>query len=134
METFEDRYLDILQNIESALIRPYLEDEEMTDFETLNAVNALIRSYTAEMRRRSQPDLKLNPLEQKSYGLARSMCELRLGRTELERDGEPIELEMRTVTVSEMVDCLKRIRRSVQIWQKEGGRRGYYEFISGFMP
>jgi len=133
METFEDRYMDILQNIELALVQAYTEDEAMTDFETLNTVNALIRSYTAEMRRRAEPPLNLNPLEQKSCDLARGMCEMRLGREQLKRDNEPIGLEMRTVSVGEIVDCLKRIRKSVQLWQKKGGRRGYYEFISQFV-
>jgi hypothetical protein len=133
METFEEKYMDILQNIEFALVQPYREDEAMTDFETLNAINALIRTYTAEMRRRPQPDLSLSELEQKSYALVQNMCELRLGREQLERNGEPIGLKMRTVTVGEIVDCLKRVRRSVQLWQKKGGHRGYYEFVSQFV-
>jgi hypothetical protein len=133
METFEDKYMDVLQNIEFALTQPYRDHAEMTDFETLNAVNALIRSYTAEQRRRSQPELNLTSLEQESYDAAQMMCELRLGREQLAKDGEPIDMKMRTVTVGEIIACLKRIRRSVQMWQKKGGRRGYFDFASQFV-
>jgi len=43
-------------------------------------------------------------------------------------------LPVSSITLSEMVDCLKRIRRSIQMWRKEGGRRGYFDFVGGFLP
>jgi hypothetical protein len=137
METFEDQYLDVLHNIESALAGAYREYEDMTDFETLNAVNALIRTYTAQQRRRSEPVLNLNPLEQTAYDAARAMCDWRLGSDSVKlqtEEGEPVELEIEPLTVGEIIACLKRVRKSVQLWQKEGGRRGYFEFVNRFLP
>ncbi len=32
-----------------------------------------------------------------------------------------------------MIACLKRIRSSIQLWNKEGGRRGYLNFVSQFV-
>ncbi|GAB4274994.1 MAG: hypothetical protein Kow0080_23890 [Candidatus Promineifilaceae bacterium] len=42
--------------------------------------------------------------------------------------------ETTALTVSEIIACLKRIQRSIEMWQKEGGRRGYFEFINQFLP
>ncbi len=33
----------------------------------------------------------------------------------------------------EMIACLHRILRSIELWQKEGGRRGYYNFVNQFI-
>jgi hypothetical protein len=30
--------------------------------------------------------------------------------------------------------CLKRIRKSIQLWRREGGRRGYFEVVGQFLP
>jgi len=41
--------------------------------------------------------------------------------------------EIKPITVNELLDCLKRIKKSVQFWTKEGGRQGYLVYISNFM-
>jgi hypothetical protein len=42
-------------------------------------------------------------------------------------------LDLEPKTVDEIIACLKRIRRSIQFWQKKGGRQGYLTFISEFV-
>ena len=39
---------------------------------------------------------------------------------------EPVSLDV-------IVACLKRIRKSIQRWNKEGGRQGYLIFIQRFV-
>ena len=46
----EDEFLDVLQNIEAALVSVYKAHSEMTDYDAQAAVNALIRLYQAEIR------------------------------------------------------------------------------------
>jgi hypothetical protein len=48
----------------------------------------------------------------------------------VDREGK---YEIKPITVNELLDCLKRIKKSVQFWTKEGGRQGYLEYISNFM-
>lgn len=135
MEKLEDKYQDVLHNIETALVQVYREQDEMTDWEALTAVNGLIRTYTAEQRGRKAPALKLNDLAQEAYDGVRFMCEWRLGRAHLEDEaGQAFDMGMEPKTVSEIVACLKRIRKSIDLWQKEGGRRGYFNFASQFLP
>jgi hypothetical protein len=58
------------------------------------------------------------------------MCELRLGRpTPLETDGGPIP----PIPVSELVDCLRQLRKSVERHTNAGGRQGYLTFVSQFV-
>lgn len=135
MRKFTEEYEDVLQNIEFALVQVYRRHDEMTDWEALAAMNGLIRAYTAEERKRAAPELKLSPLEEEAYELVRNMCEWRLGRTNLMAEsGHAVDFAPDLKTVGEIIACLKRVRRSIEMWQKEGGRRGYFEFVSQFLP
>lgn len=137
MAKFEEEYMGVLQNIEFSLAQTYREYDAMVDWDALNAVNGLIRSYTAEQKRRQPPELKLNEPAQAAYDRAAAMCDWRLGRAKLlTEEGEALNLDevIEPKTVSEIIACLKRVRKSIQMWQKEGGRRGYFEFVDQFLP
>jgi len=36
-------------------------------------------------------------------------------------------------TLDEIIACLQRILRSIELWQRERGQRGYYDFVSQFV-
>jgi hypothetical protein len=134
MAKLEEEFEDVLQNLEFALVQVYRIHDEMTDWESETAVASLIRTYTAEERGRKPPNLRLKPLEQEAYDNVQAMCELRLGRSQLRDDsGEGIDFFGEPIAVSDLVLCLKRIRKSIQLWRKEGGRRGYFEFVDQFL-
>ncbi len=135
-DTFDEKYLDVLQNIEFALMSIYRAHSEMTDWDALDAVQAMIRSFTAETRKQPTPAFRLRPIAQEAYDAVKGVCEWRLGRAPAELTGEqgqPIDMPMTAKTFDEIIACLKRIRRSIQMWQKEGGRRGYFNFVSQFV-
>ena len=52
---FEKRYQDVLQNIEFAITQMYRQHPQMTDWDTLAAVEALLRTYGAEKKGRQAP-------------------------------------------------------------------------------
>ncbi len=134
-EKFEEQYQDVLQNIEFALIQVYRPNPEMTDWDALDAMEALIRTYQAEARGHAAPVLRLKPFGQEAYDQVKAMCEWRLGRNETrDENNQPLDLPISPRTVDEIVLCLKRIRRSIQMWQKQGGRRGYFDFVQQFLP
>lgn len=135
MTTFEERYNDVLRSMEIALVRAYREDEAMTDWETLTAVNGLIRVYTAVQRHRPLPELKLHPLAQQTYDELKRVSDGWLGQAPvMDEAGQIADLGDKALALPEVLDCLKRIRKSVELWQKEGGRRGYFEFVKHFLP
>lgn len=134
MAKVEEEFEDVLQNLEFALVQVYRAYDEMTDWEAETAVAALIRTYNAEVQRRSPPDLNLKPLAQEAYDNVQAMCEIRLGRSNLANEsGEALDIAFKPISVSELLLCLKRIRKSIQLWHKEGGRRGYFEFVGQFL-
>lgn len=135
MGTFEEKYNDTLRSIELAIVRVYREEDNLVDFQTLTAVNGLIRVYTAKVRNRNAPVLKLDHLSQKVFNDVKLACDGWLGQAPVfDETGQMAEVKENALRVSEIIDCLKRIRKSIQMWQKEGGRTGYYEFIDQFLP
>ena len=134
MAKVEEEFEDVLQNLEFALVQVYRAHEEMTDWEAETAVAGLIRTYNAEARGRKPPNLNLTPLAQEAYGNVQAMCEIRLSRSGLtDESGKTIDIPMEPIAVSDLLLCLKRIRKSIQLWHKEGGRRGYFEFVGQFL-
>ncbi|MBI4670609.1 MAG: hypothetical protein HY741_02940 [Chloroflexi bacterium] len=133
-DTFEEKYIDVLHNIELALARTYREHDDLTDFDAREAVNALIRVYQAQLQNRAAPALQLSPLAQKAFENAQVMCEFHLGRgTLLDKNQKPANISVYVKTVDEIVACLKRIRRSIEMWNKELGRRGYFDFVKDYV-
>jgi hypothetical protein len=133
-EKFEDKYLDVLQNIEFGIVRIYEEHPKLTDWDTSEAIQALIRHYTAEARGRSEPNIRLTDLSEHVYASVETMCEFRLGRTELStQEGQPVDADMEPKSLDEIIACLKRVQKSIRRWHKQAGRRGYLDFVSQFV-
>lgn len=140
--TFEERYQDVLQNIEFGIVSVYREHPEMSDWEALSAVEALIRKYRAEAKGRQAGPPSLDPLTEAVYRSVEALCEWRLGREslEVEEEGEPVDVDRASmeitpapITLDEMVDCLKRVRKSIDKWTRRGGRQGYLTFVERFI-
>jgi hypothetical protein len=140
---FEEKYLDVLQNIEFGIVSVYRQHPEMLDWDALKAVETLIREYQAEQADRPVPEVDLKPLPQQVYESVKAMCEWRLGRSQAKeeekksffklRSKKPAELSIEPKTTEEIVLCLKRIRKSIERWNKRSGRQGYLDFISEFI-
>ena len=135
--SFEEQYLDVLQNLESAIVQVAREQPKLTDWHAESAVEALMRLYKAEAAgdEVQDPPTRLDPLAEEVYDMVHAMADMRLGRGELtNKDGEPVEIPFKDITVQEMYNCLKRIRKSIRRWTKVGGRKGYLRYIDEFFP
>jgi hypothetical protein len=133
---FEERYQDVLQNIEFAIVQVFRNHPEMTDWEALTAIEALLGIYRAEARGRQATPPSLGPLAEEVYDFVETMCEWRLGREEpfSNEEGEPMEFPGEPIALDELMACLKRIRKSINRWHRRGGRQGYLTFVSQFIP
>lgn len=131
---FEEDYQDVLQNIEFAIINVYHQHTGLMDYDVETVLTALIRIYQAEQSKRQVSTPSLNELRQELYDAVKLMCEWRLGRGELMRQGEQEGIpNPPAITIAEIMACLKRIRKSVQKWSKRGGRQGYLTFVEQFI-
>jgi hypothetical protein len=61
----------------------------------------------------------------------KEVCEWRLGRAEGPAEFEALETPLKP---AELVLCLKKIRSSVEFWNKRNERQGYLEFVSEHLP
>jgi hypothetical protein len=128
----EEEYQDLLQNIEFAIVQVYRREPELTDYEVKKALDALERRYKAVARGREAPTHGLDGLPEQVFQEVEATCEWRLGTNTLEQDGEPLEVP--AVPVDVIVQCLRRIGKSVQFWTREMGRQGYLEYVSPYLP
>jgi hypothetical protein len=134
-QSFEDEYLEVLQNIEFNIVQIAQEHPEMTDWDALSAVEALIAAYRKKSAGRQATPPKLSPLAKEAYAVLNAMCNWRLGEGQLlNEEDEPVDIPRDPITADEMLACLKRIRLSINRWTKQGGRRGYLTFIDQFLP
>ncbi len=134
MSDFEEKYMDVLQNIEFAIASIFRQQPDLTDFEVGEAINALVRQYKAEQRGRTAASPKLTPLGQQVYQAVGAMCQLRLGREGMVAQKDQSELmHPASLRVDEIIACLQRIRKSIRLWTKQGGRQGYLEFVEPFV-
>lgn len=130
--SFEEEYQDVLQNIEFAIVSVYREDPELLDYDVEKVLNSLSRSY--RHGEAPPPPSQFSEQQKRVYAQVKQMCDFRLGHGELTtEEGEVLDFEMKPLSSKEIVDCLRRIQKSVQRWTKQGGRQGYLTFISQYI-
>jgi hypothetical protein len=125
----EDQYTDVLQNIELGIVLTYKNNRDMSDSDVIRVLEALIDEYAAEKVGRPPRRFPLSETEQALLENVRRMCEWRLGRSTLTDSSGKAKVDPEPITIDEIVLCLKRILKSVKRWNKDGGRRGYLDFI-----
>ena len=126
-----ERFTDVLQNIEFAIHAVYRRRPELTDYEVGRALEAAIRRYKDEARRRQPKERQLSGLVEEVYAAIESMTEYRLGRRPLAK-GAPT-IPPGELSVEDLLACLQRIHKSVGFWSKQGGRQGYLTYVGEFL-
>ncbi|MCP4199618.1 MAG: hypothetical protein GY762_20935 [Proteobacteria bacterium] len=135
-QPIEEEYLDVFQNIEAVIVAVYRETPELTNWDVENAIEALLRQYQAEWRGMKARPVHLSTERKRDvYDAVRSICEWRLGRSPAHtKDDEVFPLPGKPLSLEEIVAILKRLRKSVRFWQKQGGRQGYLQYTDRFIP
>jgi len=129
MPSFEDEYLDVLQNIEMGIVSVYREHNDLLDYDVDKVLNLLWTEYRNEKQGKVLPAPTLSENAQRVYERVKDMCEFRLGRSNNIKTRVPFRAKPTPLSIDEIMDCLKRIRKSVDLWNKQGGRQGYLYFI-----
>ncbi len=127
----EQAHQDILQNIEAAIVGVYQQHSDLSDYQVDAALESLGRTYAGEARGKG-PVLPRNPLALEVYQAVKSTCDWRLGRVNpVDEEGQPLNVE--PVSMEIMLGLLKRLRKSVEYWNKESGTQGYLNYIRQFL-
>ena len=129
----EEEYADVLQNIEAAIITVFDGNPSVVDRDVLAAIDALIGAYQREKRNRIGVARCPPGRARAVYEQCHHVCEWRLGR-QLLNEGETVGIDFQSeeLAVPELISCLKRIRKSIRLWHKQGGRQGYLKYIRQF--
>lgn len=132
---FEKKYEDVLQNIEAMIAQVFRErDESFSDHAVSRALEAAIDEMVAIKIKREPRDFNLDEVETDILRAITSICFWRLGEVGLaDENYEEIKADFEPNTPQELIDCLKRIQKSVKFWNNEMGRQGYLNYICRFV-
>jgi hypothetical protein len=123
---------DVLQNIEMAVVQVYRDHPTLADYQVDAAYEALGRTYVNETRGKA-PIPPKGELPLAVYEHAKNICDWRLGRQQIV-DEENAPLVFDPLSMDEMLECLKRLRKSVALWNKRNGSQGYLQYVNQFLP
>src|SRR5215212_3473573 len=85
-ERFEERYADVLQNIEFTIVEVHRDPPELLDYDVDAALEALVARFGGEARGRAPREHTLPGLRGEVYEAVLSICEWRIGRAPLDDD------------------------------------------------
>jgi len=130
----EEKYLDVLQNIEAAVVDEWRTHPEMSDYVAMRAYDAAIAHYQAILRGLAPKPDGLTGLDAEVFSAVQGICEWRLGHRAIEGDSDAATAEAVTpIPIADLVGCLKRLRKSVDRWNRTGGRHGYLQLVSQYV-
>ena len=127
MTPIED-YQDVLQNIEQAVVQVWQQNPAMTNYVVMAAYDAAINYYRAAASQQEPKPVTLKGLDAKVFEAVKEMCEWRLGRAP-----GPEEDDLAPIPLEDLVACLRKLRKSVDFWTKQGGRQAYMQYIEKYV-
>lgn len=128
-----DEFEDVLQNIESVVVERYRTDSRLTDWDVQSAYEAMARAMRGVGDHWPPPEPRLNERALAVFHDLEPIVAWRLGRVTLEdKQGRPVPCPA-VIGPDDMALCLKRLLRSLKLWNKEGGRQGYLNYIVRFL-
>ena len=130
----EEEFADVLQNIESAIVTVFDDYPDLVDRDVLTAIDRLMGAYEREKRKREGAAQAPSGRARAVYEQCRRICEWRLGR-QLLNEGESTSEEPQPgeLSVPQLLRCLKRLRSSIRLWHKQGGRQGYLTYVRQYL-
>jgi len=131
---WQQENLDVLQNLESAIMEVWRAHPEMTDHSALRAYEAARQYYRAELRGQPSKPPALTGLDAEAFARVQQMCEFRLGRD----PGPPPaaaqdEGPLPPLPLEKLLACLRELAKSVERHTRLGGRQGYLQFVDRFV-
>ncbi len=134
----DDERLDILQNIEFAIVPAADEFPASDDYDVMHALDLIIKDFRDIERGREPKSHSLDGAAQAIFQNVMAVCNWRLGKESLPDWIEAVNTggmsDTGPASAPLLSHCLMKIRKSVDSWHGVGGSRGYLEFIRKFFP
>ena len=120
----EEQFEDTLKDIEAGIIQIFRRDRGMTDYVVARALEAAANHYKALVRGHPPKPVSLSGADLAVFEAVQQTCERWLrGQT----DRAPL-------TAEDLLQCVRRLQKSVNFWTREGGRQGYLTYVGSFLP
>jgi hypothetical protein len=135
-----DENLDVLQNIEFAIIEAAREFSGTDDYDVMRALDTIIKDFRDIERNREPKPHSFEGATLAIFQRVMAICDWRMGKgpgPEVVKDetvGDASIPEPTPLPESTLSHCLKKIRKSVDRWHGIGGSRGYLEFVANYFP
>jgi hypothetical protein len=121
-------YQDVLQNVETVVVQVWRQNPAMTNYVVMAAYDAAINYYRALASQQTPKPVNLTGLDAKVFEMVKEMCEWRSGRA-----SGPVQIGLTPIPLEDLVACLRKLRKSVDYWTKQGGRQGYLQYVAQYV-
>ena len=113
-----------------AVVQVWRQNPHISDHVAARAYEAAFERYRAEARGHQPKPCALTGVDRTVCDAVTAACEVRLGRGTAPKGPLPIT----TISVEDLVDGLRQLRKSVERNTRGGGRQGYLRFVDEFLP
>ena len=133
----EDKHLDVLQNIEGAIVTVYANSPSLRDQDVIKGLDLSIAYYRAIDARKEfkMPD-EISKKEGAIFNAITAMLGLReeiLGDNPAPKR-KSFSRALRTTSKEEIyLACLRKIQKSATRWNKRNGENGYLDFVKNYV-
>ncbi len=129
----ENKHPDVLQNIESTIVRLYKENGELRDKNVIKALEAAASHFRALASKRPAPKPNLEGLELEAFEHIKLILENRRGGDQAIAP-KRFSRAFKEPTQDEIfLACIRKIEKSAKRWTKERGERGYLNFVKDYI-
>ncbi|MBR9923283.1 MAG: hypothetical protein GYB31_20825 [Bacteroidetes bacterium] len=136
----EEKYPDILQNIESAVTQFYRKSPDLRDRDVMKAYELLERHFRKlSMGRKLEEELP-DELATELYKQVLSTLEVRqkiigtADNSEAETPKRRFSHALKEPSKEEIIiACLRKVHKSAKRWNKRNGERGYLGFVVDYV-
>ena len=136
MSGVEEEYEDVLQNIEAFIMEVFRAHRHMMDTDVMRALDAALIYFNDVRRDHTPKEPRLSDHSKLVFEAVKTICNVRLGREELDaktKAKDILDLSGGNVSPEVILACLRKIRKSVDRWNKQAGRQGYLKFVAQFI-
>ncbi len=116
----EAKFENELQELETAIIDVYRNNPDLVDSQVERAISASVYKENSNLKGKQVSPHNLSGLDLVVF---ENIQEVNKALVEQDTEFSPAEL----------VQCLKRIKKSVQRWNRKYGRQGYLNFVNDYV-
>jgi hypothetical protein len=110
-------------------------DATIIDLHIQDAIRLVARRYHLEREGAAfRLPKRLDPRVEQIFREVETLCEWHLRRTAAPPPTWPVSADWEGVGIDALVAALRRLAKSIGIWNERGGRRGYVDYIREFLP